>query len=106
MEFGVWDVAGMNSWERKVRRQDGAREEIELRCCSPASCGAARSGAPERRQPVTGSLVALTLLGLPPPPVAAAGCGKPAAGSRVPHEEPPEGGSGSAGLVAAWEEAS
>ena len=48
----------------------------------------------------------------PREPRTAVGCGglRPAAGaarSRIPHERSlPEGGSGSAGLVAAWEEAS
>lgn len=88
--LGCGMLRGMNSWERKVRRQDGAREEIELRCCL-SKLRLARSGAPERRQPVTGSLVALTLLGLPPAPSPAQrldveACGRLTCSSRV---EPP-----------------
>lgn len=65
--LGCGMLHGMNSWERKVRRQDGAREETELRCLL-SQLRLAGWGAPERRQPVTGSLVGLTLLGLPPAP--------------------------------------
>lgn len=91
MEFGVWDVA----WDELLgkggeRAGWGPREETELRC-RLSKLRLARSGAPERRQPVTGSLVALTLLGLPPAPSPAQrldveACGRLTCSSRV---EPP-----------------
>lgn len=59
--LGCGVLHGVNSWERKVRRQDGAREGTELRWCRPSKLRLAGWGAPESRQPVTGSLVGLTL---------------------------------------------
>ena len=82
--LGCGMLHGVNSWERKVRRQDGAREETELQCrlSKPRLAG---RGALERRQTVTGTLVGLTLLGLPPPqPRAAAGRQQWLLGRRLP----------------------
>lgn len=59
--LGCGMLHGVNSWERKVRRQDGAREGTELRWCRPSKLRLAGWGAPESRQPVTGFLVGLTL---------------------------------------------
>lgn len=54
---------GSTPGKGRQRKQDGAKEETELQCShkKPQSTGC---GALERRLPVTGFLVGLTLLGL------------------------------------------
>ena len=46
--LGCGMLHGVNSWERKVRRQDGAREETELQCRLSKPRLAGRGGSGEK----------------------------------------------------------